>query len=216
MEPGSGSEGIGTKSLSQSPSERLPALAHVLAPEPGHALERASALERAVDLAFPPAPASLSFLLNNDEGPSLARALTRKRAVALERTRVLQPIVPIVAVPQNQQPIDVDAVLADSDIMEIINSIGFHRFARVLRLHAPQTKHEHSWLSPIIAPITRLPLELLQQILLIVIDEVSDPPSVLMYVCKYWHVVVTGIWASLPGMTSYGSWKGTSRLWIYL
>ena len=48
-----------------------------------------------------------------------------------------------------------------------------------------------------IAPITRLPLELLQQIFLIIIDETSGPPLVLMRVCPHWHAIVTGIWASL-------------------
>jgi len=186
MDCGSGSEGIGTKSLSQSPNERAPAPVEC-------ALERASALERALDLAF------TSKSLRKEVPPSaleLARALTRKRAVVLEHTRVLRPFA---AVPQNQ-PFDFDAVLADSDIMEIINSIESrdrYNLARVLWRHSPQTKHEHSWLFHFITPITRLPPELLQQILLIVIDEVSGPPSMLMHVCKYWHVVVTGIWASL-------------------
>jgi len=202
MEFGSGSEGIGTKSLSQRLSERAPALEHALALE--HAFERASALMRALDLAFPPVgrggvPAFLA----------LARALTQDRAVAFDRARPRQPqrthtralerarvLQLIAAVPPNQR-FDLAAVLADSGIMEIINSIkspDLYKLARALWLHSPQTKHEYAWLFHIIAPITSLPLELLQQI---VIDEVSDPPSALMHVCKHWHVVVTGIWASL-------------------
>jgi len=198
MELGSGSDGIGIKSLSQSLIERAPA------PEHG-AYERASALERALDLAYPRDIESVIFGgSSEDEGPpsdlaqalDLARALAQERAVALERIRVLQPMV---SVPQNQ-PFDLAAVLADSSIMEILNSIESYKrygFARVLWLQSPQTKHDYSWLFHIIIPITRLPLELLQQILLIVIDEVSDPPSALMHVCKHWHVVVTGIWATL-------------------
>jgi len=186
MDCGSGSEGIGTKSLSQSPNERAPAPVEC-------ALERASALERALGLAFP------SNCLRKEGPPSaleLAQALRRKRAVAVEHTCVLRPFA---AVPHNQ-PLDLDAVSADSDIMEIINSIeplDRRRLARNLWLHSPQTKHEYSWLFHLFTPITRLPLELLQQILLILIDEVSGPPLMLMHVCKYWHAVVTGIWASL-------------------
>jgi len=178
MEFGPGSEGIGTKSLSRGLGERAPAF--------DHALGRAKALERALDLWH---PSSRSYHV-------LARALTHERAVAPERTRVLQSMV---AVPQNHT-FYLAAVLADSGIMEIINSINSadrYVLARVLWFHSPQTKHEYSWLLHIIAPITRLPSELLQQILLIVIDEVSDSPSVLMHVCKYWHAMVTGIWASL-------------------
>jgi len=40
-------------------------------------------------------------------------------------------------------------------------------------------------------------LELLQQIFLIIIDETSDLPLALMWVCKNWYTIVTGIWASL-------------------
>ena len=202
MEFGSGREGIGTKSLSRSPSERTLSERKLWC-----ALERASAFERALDLAFP--PVSPSALSSEEESLhvwgagyvrtatyELARGLRRERAVALERTRVLQPIATI---PRNQ-PFDLGAVLADSGIMRIINSIRPYygdQLARVLWLHSPQTQHEYSWLFHIIAPITRLPPELLQQILLIVIDEVSDSPSVLMHVCKHWNSMVTSIWASL-------------------
>ena len=182
MEFGPGSEGIGTKSLYQILDERAQAL--------DHALERARGLERAFDLASRHSRWGWQSFLGK------AQALIRERAVTLECTRFLWPVVPV---PQHQ-PFDLTAVLADSGIMEIINSIesdDLDTLARILWLHSPQTKRDYSWLFHIITPITCLPLELLQQILLIVIDEVSDPPSALMHVCKHWHVVVTGIWASL-------------------
>ena len=124
----------------------------------------------------------------------LAQALTHEHAP--ERTCVLQTIV---AVLQNQ-PFDVSAALADSGIMEIINSIKsdpLDELACTLWFHSPQTKHEYSWSFQIIAPITCLLLKLLQQNFLIVINEVNDLPLVLMHVCKHWHAVVTDIWASL-------------------
>ena len=52
------------------------------------------------------------------------------------------------------------------------------------------------WLIQIIAPITRLPTELLHSILS-TIDNASDPPSVLMLVCRYWYNTITAIWAAL-------------------
>ena len=86
-------------------------------------------------------------------------------------------------------------VLADSRLMDIIKSI------------TPKTRHDLAriawreskrwWFIQIIAPITRLPQELLQQVLLILIDNASHSPSVLMRVSKYWYNIVAGIWALL-------------------
>jgi hypothetical protein len=61
----------------------------------------------------------------------------------------------------------------------------------------PRSRQDYWWLIQIITPITRLPPELLQQIFLIIIDNANDSPLILMRVCKYWHNVVTGIWALL-------------------
>ena len=142
MEFGSGSEGIDTKSLSQSLSERAPAL--------DHALERAKALERALDLMYWHLAwrwESTFFVLS--------RALTYERAVAVELARGLQPMV---TVPQNQS-FDLAAVLADSGIMEIINSIepdDRYKLASFLWLHSPQTKHEYLWLCTYHPPSARV------------------------------------------------------------
>jgi hypothetical protein len=92
-------------------------------------------------------------------------------------------------------------VLADSDLKEFIYSIEpdlRYSLARHLCHHS----QEYWWIQ-ILAPITRLPTELLQQIFLIIIDEASGPPLVLMLICKYWYTIVTGIWASLElGITT--------------
>ena len=80
--------------------------------------------------------------------------------------------------------------------MAIIYSIepdSRHHLARYLW----PSCHKYWWFIQIIAPITRLPSELLQQFLLIIIDNASDPPFVLMRVSKLWYNVVTGIWALL-------------------
>ena len=87
-------------------------------------------------------------------------------------------------------------VLADSKLKEIIYSIKLdHRHS--LARHLCHTEHQYRWLIQIIAPITRLPREVLQHILLMIVDNASISPSVLMLVCKDWHTEVNDIWASL-------------------
>jgi len=89
-------------------------------------------------------------------------------------------------------------VLADSKLMHLIYSIPDYR--RILPCHLyrrPHTTQKYWWLIQITTPITRLPPELLHQILLFIIDEASDSPLALMRVCKHWYAIVTGIWASL-------------------
>ena len=58
-------------------------------------------------------------------------------------------------------------------------------------------RDEHSCIVQFITPITRLPIELLQQIFLAIIDETSGRPLELMLVCRQWYTIVTSIWASL-------------------
>ena len=86
-----------------------------------------------------------------------------------------------------------DELLADSKLMNIIYSIE-PDFRLSLARDLPSI---YWWFIQIIAPITRLPPELLQQILLIIIDDTNDSPLVLMRVSKLWYTIVTGIWASL-------------------
>ena len=88
-----------------------------------------------------------------------------------------------------------DEVSADLKLMDIIYSIKAndgHSVARDLWPHS-----QHWWFIQIIAPITRLPPELLQQILLIIIDNANDSPLVLMRVSKLWYTIISSIWASL-------------------
>ena len=73
----------------------------------------------------------------------------------------------------------------------------------------PRCREDYSWLIEAISPITRLPPELLHHIFLIIIDNANTHananalPLVLMRVCKYWHNIVSGIWAPLKlGTTS--------------
>ena len=92
------------------------------------------------------------------------------------------------------------AALEDSStIRDILSDLNRDGVARDLWHGSPESRDEYSCLIHFISPITRLPLELLHQILLIIIDddETSGPPSVLMLVCKHWHTIVTSIWASL-------------------
>ena len=84
-----------------------------------------------------------------------------------------------------------------STIWNILSDLKHYGVARDLWHRSPESRDEYSCLIHFISPITRLPFELLHQILLIIIDETSGPPSVLMLVCKHWHAMVTSIWASL-------------------
>ena len=86
-------------------------------------------------------------------------------------------------------------VLADSGLMDVIYSIKpeyRHRLSCDLWRHS-----QHRWFIQIFVPITRLPEELLHHILLIIIDNDSHSPLVLMQVSKLWYTIVNGIWGSL-------------------
>jgi len=114
--------------------------------------------------------------------------------------RVLAPAEELVRTKEEAKakadPVTHDEVFADPVLMDIIDSIKLnycHSLARGLW----HTRHKYWWFIQIIAPITRLPTELLQQILLITIDEASHSPLPLMQVSKHWYIMVSSIWASL-------------------
>ena len=84
-----------------------------------------------------------------------------------------------------------------STIRDILSDLNHSGVARNLWVHSPKTRGEYSYLTYFITPINRLPVELLHEIFLAIIEETSRSPLVLMHVCKHWHAIVTGIWASL-------------------
>ena len=92
----------------------------------------------------------------------------------------------------------VPSAVADSSTVNLILSIlsSLHRdgIAPSLWHHSPEGREEYSCIINFIAPITRLPFELLRQIFLIIINQASSPP---MLVCRHWHAIVTSTWASL-------------------
>ena len=130
-----------------------------------------------------------------------AEALARALAGAWALVEV-RPVAGVWALPEVRPEVDAfsyDEILADSKLVDIIHSIKpYHRqrLARELTQRS-YTLQEYWWFVQIITPITRLPPELLYQILLIIIDEASHSPSVLMRVCRLWCTIVTGIWAPL-------------------
>ena len=89
------------------------------------------------------------------------------------------------------------AVASSSKIRDILFDLHHNGIAHRLWHHSPERRDEYLCIINFIAPITRLPFELLRHIFLIIIDEASNPPSVLMRVCKHWHAIVTSTWASL-------------------
>ena len=90
------------------------------------------------------------------------------------------------------------AGIADlSTILPTLISLDRSGVASDLWDRSPETRLEYSSILHFIAPITRLPLELLHRIFLIIVNEANGPPLVLMRVCKHWYAIVTSIWASL-------------------
>ena len=92
----------------------------------------------------------------------------------------------------------VPSALADlGNIRLVLSSLNHYGVAHRLWHRSLDRKDEYSCIIHLVAPITRLPLELLRHIFLIIIDEANHPPLGLMLVCKHWHAIVTRIWASL-------------------
>ena len=152
----------------------------------------------------PPSPPPLLLAEQHARAEVRARVVAQAgdRAVtrAKELTRALAGARTLAEVrPEAKLKIRYDEVLADFKLMDIIYSIKpYHRrrLARELS-HSAYTLQKFRWLIQIVTPITRLPLELLHQILLIIIDNTSHSPLVLMRVCRLWYTIVTGIWAPL-------------------
>jgi hypothetical protein len=139
---------------------------------------------------------------------AMALARTTEEVRTLLPAEVMVDAMPVVWQMEAQaRTIRYGEVSADPKLQSIIDSIGpVHRHALVRHLWRSFRDRcwncrnwwlIYWWLSQIVTPITRLPTELLQQIFLIIIDEVSGPPLVLMLVCKHWYTIITGIWASL-------------------
>ena len=84
-----------------------------------------------------------------------------------------------------------------SIISNILSSHSRYGIERHLWDRSPEMREDYSCIIHFIAPITRLPFELLRQIFLIIIDETTRPPLMLMHVCKQWHAIITSIWALL-------------------
>jgi hypothetical protein len=134
---------------------------------------------------------------SEEPGPfwALTRALTRASSLALARKQAMERARVMMLEPAANE-FTYQEVLADSVLKRIIYSIEpDHRYTLARYLHRRSQKYW--WLIQFIAPIRRLPRELLQHIFLIIIDEASSPPLVLTRVCRYWYTIVTSIWASL-------------------
>ena len=122
------------------------------------------------------------------------RMWTSEQVVAW--AQALEVIVWLLGGQPEEHMVTYDEILANSKLAGIIYYIKpNHRLPLAHRLWPH--RQQYWWLVQIIAPITRLPSELLQQILLNIINDASDSPLVLMRVSKLWYNTVTGIWASL-------------------
>ena len=90
-----------------------------------------------------------------------------------------------------------DGLADPPTIVAILTSLNQSGIARHLWDSSLETRDEYWCIIRRITPITRLPIELLHQIFLAIIEETSGPPLVLMLVCKQWHAIVISIWSSL-------------------
>ena len=127
--------------------------------------------------------------------PSWERAEVRGEAVALAEALSLAGVWVWVRGEAHARGEKVPSGLADS--ATIRNILSNHNRYGVARDSSHHSSQEYASIIHFIAPITRLPLELLRQIFLIIIDEASGPPLVLMLICRHWYAIVTSIWASL-------------------
>ena len=82
-------------------------------------------------------------------------------------------------------------------IADILTSVNRSRLARRFWDDSLEMRDEYWCIIQFITPIARLPIELLHQIFLAIIEETSGPPLALMLVCKQWHTIVIGVWSSL-------------------
>jgi len=159
------------------------------------ALRRAEALSRAEERASARAKVLTEARARARTGEgarTVARAEALAQALELRRRGPAEPR-------ESTYMFTYSEVLADSKLKDIIYSIdpdNRRRLADDLWSSSHRLQNDW-WFIQIIAPITRLPPELLQQIFVVIIDETSNTPLALMQVCKNWYTIVTGIWASL-------------------
>ena len=88
--------------------------------------------------------------------------------------------------------------LADPQtIVGILTSINRSGLAHYFWRDSLKRRNDYWRIIQFIAPITRLPIELLHQIVIAIIEETSGPPLALMLVCKQWHAIIISLWSSL-------------------
>jgi len=152
-------------------------------------VERARAQAAMLALARAEAEVEAEVWAPRAPAEALGRALAQARAGMMDEAGIS------LVLPHLSHRPTYDEVLADLKIKDILDSIipeYSHELSHHLWRHS-----EHFWLIQIIAPVTRLPPELLYSILNTIIDDdASGPPVRLMLVCKHWYTIVAGIWAS--------------------
>ena len=127
-----------------------------------------------------------------------ARAEARARALASALSEVRAAATAERPQATAEHTFTYEEVLADLKLLDIIHSIKpYHHWLACYLSQRSHTSQEFWWLIQIIIPINRLPSELLQQILLIIIDDATHSHSALILVCRHWYTIVTGIWAPL-------------------
>ena len=152
-----------------------------------HALERED--ERAHALGRPHSPAHTRALVS-----ALERSRELERTLELRRMfACVRELAPLSGLNLWRRPI-----LAGPGYKDTLYPLLCDLWRHVVQTSkSPQSQPGYLRALQCIAPITRLPPELLQQIFLVIIDEATQSSLLLMAVCRDWYIVVSSIWASL-------------------
>ena len=90
-----------------------------------------------------------------------------------------------------------DRLANPQTIANIPSDLNRARVARRFWDESLEKRDDYWCITQFITPITRLPIELLHQIFLAIIEETSSAPLALILVCRQWRSIVTSIWSSL-------------------
>ena len=149
------------------------------------AVSWAEAWARAEERAWAEVKETLAWQFGGElEKQGLAEALLLAEALGEARAQARGECVP-------------DGLADPPTIANILTSLNLSGLARRFWDDSLEKRDEYWCIIQFITPITHLPVELLHQIFLAIIEETSDPPLALMLVCRQWHSIIISIWSSL-------------------
>jgi len=184
--------GIGTNPPPLYLNEDEAVLLRAIVHEFRHALKQDD--ERAHALGRRPSPTHTRALVS-----ALERARDLERTIELRRLfACARELAPASGLNLRQRPLQVDKELAGPSYKDTLYTLLCDLWRHVIHsTKSLQTQSVYLRVLHFIAPITRLPPELLQQIFLVIIDGGNQTSLSLMTVCRGWYDIATSIWTSL-------------------